>query len=340
MSDEFARRTLRWAALGLLLVIVVLPRFNLRDAGPIAKFTAGATATQYGLPLDVAGYVRLGQYFRHEMPADSLIPPYCYRLLVPIAASALPWSVLTSINVLDVVSLLLAFILLDRLMRRMGLSIRASTMGIVLFVVSFPTFYYGPIGFLDPVCVMLITAMLLAIIEVGPGGGVFTGLFVVGVLVKETNAAMALLPSIWAAATARPMAPAIRRTTILVAVALAILIAIRLAAPFPSRGWFWAPHITAVLENLTRPRAIISLVLTLGLPAIGMFVALLNGAARRTLAEAHIRFLVWGAAIPVSLYLYSLFSAYADGRIIWALYPFAIPIAATLWSRPTATTAA
>jgi hypothetical protein len=34
------------------------------------------------------------------------------------------------------------------------------------------------------------------------------------------------------------------------------------------------------------------------------------------------------------MYLYSLCSAYTDGRIIWIVYPFAIPIAASWFEDP------
>src|SRR5712671_3852371 len=320
---------IRWTLLVAVLLAVALPRFDLHDPGAIRKLTAGATATRYGLPLDVEGYIRLGEYFRGETPADSLIPPYCYRLLVPFAASALPWRVQTSINVLDVLALLLTLVLLDRLLLGLGFDTRARTIGGLLFAVSFPTFYYGAIGFVDPVVLLIETAMILAVFR---GRTIaFTVLLVAGVLVKETTAAMAFLPGAWAWARHRAAGPDARRVAALAAVAAATALAVRTLAPFPERGWLWLPSLGSLADNLSRPRAILSLVFTLGLPAACATIAVVGERAKRRLSPEHLRFLLAGSGLTILLYIYSLFSAYADGRVIWAAYPFLIPISVTLW---------
>jgi hypothetical protein len=316
----------------LVLFSFALIRFDLRDPGPVGRLTAGATATRYGLPLDVAGYVRLTAYFRGQAPADSMIPPYCYRPLVPLLASALPWNPLTSIDVLDIACLLLTLVLLDRLLLRAGYGTRARTLGGLLFAASFPTFYYGAIGFVDPAVLLTLTGMALAAIGGRPLA--FTIWFVAGVLVKETNAVMAALPGVWAWARGEPRRSlaraAIARVAPLALLALALVAGIRMLAPFPEPGWLWRPSAAAVLENFSRPRALLSLVLTLGLPAAAGIAALATGRAARALSPWHLRFFLAASGLAAALYLYSLTAAYADGRVIWGAYPFLIPVAVAM----------
>src|SRR5262245_8681217 len=110
------RFAVRWGLLLLCLLAVVLPRFNLRDPGVIGRLTAGAHATPYGLPMDVAGYIRLADHFRGQTPADSMIAPFCFRPLVPLAASLLPVRSQTGINLIDIACLFLTLLVLDRLL--------------------------------------------------------------------------------------------------------------------------------------------------------------------------------------------------------------------------------
>ncbi|HYJ32206.1 MAG TPA: hypothetical protein VE326_03210 [Candidatus Binatia bacterium] len=320
---------IRWAALVLILLGFALIRFDLRDPGPVRRLTAGATATRYGLPLDVAGYVRLTAYFRGQAPADSMIPPYCYRPLVPLIASALPWGPLTSIDVVDLACLLLTLVLLDRLLFHVGYGMRGRTLGCFLFAASFPTFYYGAIGFVDPAALLALTGMALAALR---GRRLsFAIWLVVGVLIKETNAIMAALPGVepWARGT---RGEALGRAAPLALLAVAIVVGIRMLAPFPEPGWLWRPSPVALLENLARPRALLSLVLTIGLPGAAAVAALATGRAARALSPEHLRFFLTGSALAAALYLYSLTAAYADGRVIWSVYPFLIPMAVAMWA--------
>ncbi|MGE5178990.1 MAG: hypothetical protein ACM3PF_07870 [Bacteroidota bacterium] len=318
----------RWAALVAVLLAVALIRFDLRDPGPIRRLTAGATATRYGLPLDVAGYVRLTAYFRGEVPSDSLIPPFCYRPLVPLAASVLPWSPLTSIDLIDLACLVLTLVALDRLLRHAGYETLGRTTGCLLFAVSFPTFYYGAIGFLDPVVVLTLAGMALAALR---GRRIaFAAWLVIGVLAKETDAIMAALPGLWAWSRGEPLRSAVRVTAPFALLAVAIAVALRTALPFPEQGWLWVPHARVLLENLARPRAVLSLLLTLGLPALLAAAALATGRAARALGGPALRFFLAGAALVSLLYAVSLFAAWADGRVIWGAHPFLIPIAVAL----------
>jgi hypothetical protein len=323
---------LRWFLLAVLLLAVCAPRFNLWDPGPIKRFTASATDTPYGLPLDVEGYRRLSEYFRGDTPADSLISPFCFRPLVPAAASLLPFSSLTSINLLNLVSLFLTVVVLDRTMKQIGLGERARLVGALLFIVSFPTFYYGTLGFVDPPSLLVVSIASFLILR-GQDRAMFA-LVPLAVLVKETNAIIALLPAIrgWASGE-RPIGPAVRLSATLAFIALLVAAGIRVVAPFPDPEFIWWPRLAAVLKNTSRPRAQLSFLLTAGLPTLLAVVGLFAGRVQARIAREQYRYFVGGSLLALSLYGYSLTAAYADGRVVWIIYPFAIPLAAAWFER-------
>src|SRR5436309_10427173 len=136
---HFLRAAAKWLLLGACLAFVALPRFNLRDPAVIKRHTS-ATATRYGLPIDVEGYRRLVLYYRGEAPPDSMIPPFCYRLLAPYVASFIPAPALTAINVLNLLSMFGTMLIIDLVLRYLGIRGRARTIASLLLIFSFPTF--------------------------------------------------------------------------------------------------------------------------------------------------------------------------------------------------------
>lgn len=324
MNRSGAATIARWLFVTLALLAVALPRFDLKDPGPIRRFTSGATSTAYGLPIDVEGYRRLSEYYRGSMPADSMLAPFCFRPLVPALASALPWSSQTSINVVNLLALLLTVVVLDRLTKLLGYGDRARFVGSLLFVISFPTFYYGTIGFVDPPTVLAVTLAALLTLQ-----GRQLALFAVvplAVLIKETSAWLSFLPLAWAWARGRIDARSVGISVGLFSSAVATVAAVHARSDFPDPGFIWIPQVAGVLRNAVRPRTWISLFLTLGLPALLAGAALLTGRAAALRREQR-RFLVAGTVMALGLYAYSLTSAYADGRVVWVAIPFLLPLA-------------
>ena len=316
------RGALRWMMLCGLLLLVVLPRFNLRDPQSVEGVSATGTVTS---SIDVEAYIELAKYFDGRSPAASQIPPYCYRPLVPLAASLLPFDTPTSINLVDILCLLMAMVVLDRMLRVTGYARRYRTLGCAMFVVSFPSFYYGAIGLVDPAAVFVTT--LLAYLTLRERHASFAAALVLGVLVKETNGLMAVLPAAWAWAQGRVTTQVVARTALLIALAATTIASVWALSPFPTADWFWGARFERIGSNLARPRAYLSLALTVGpLGALGL-AAMVSGRARQTLGPPRTRFFQAGIGLAVSLYLWSWFTAYADGRVIWIAYPFLIPLA-------------
>jgi tRNA(Ile)-lysidine synthetase-like protein len=69
--------------------------------------------------------VRLTEFFRGHTPPDSLIAPFCFRPLVPLAASVLPLDAPSAVNVINLLCLMLTVLALDRILGLLGYTVRA-----------------------------------------------------------------------------------------------------------------------------------------------------------------------------------------------------------------------
>ncbi|HEU4724087.1 MAG TPA: hypothetical protein VFU59_02190 [Candidatus Eisenbacteria bacterium] len=320
----------RFAVLALLLVVVCIPRFQMWDPGPVGRLAAGAKSGPWGHPIDVEGYERLVQYFRGAAPADSMIAPFCFRPLAPAVASVIPAPPGVAINLVNIASLLLVLLVLERIGLLAGLGSRGRWAAGLLFTLSFPTFYYGAIGFIDPVAILFASIFLLLTLQ-GSGLLLLIPALVLAVLAKETNAVLALLPLAGAYAGGRWNREAFLDAVVLLATAAGTYILVRAAEPFPGQDVVWLPSLAAAAENLSRPRTYLSLALTIGLPGALAGLALATGRAKATLTAPSLRVLATGTMLAGLLYAYSIFAAYTDGRILWIAYPCLAPIAAAWW---------
>jgi hypothetical protein len=86
-------------------------------------------------------------------------------------------------------------------------------------------------------------------------------------------------------------------------------------------SYFWIPSFTTFFENVTRPRAIISFFLSMGLPGL-MSVIFLFREWRLILKDKTLLALYFGFFSSIALYCFALASAYADGRFIWICSPY------------------
>ena len=311
-------------------MLVASLRFNLHEPGPLRRLSDAARAAPYGHPIDVEGYIRLGEYFRHRVPADSLIQPFSYRPLIPFAASLLPFRVETSINLINLLSLAVAIVLLDFLLLELGFVTRYRTVGCLMFSFSFPTFYYGAIGFLDPVVALMV--ILMGYMAIRGKHVAFLITLALSVLVKETNAAFSVLPALVNPGGERRAGTYARFGAYVLACVVLILFCRRLS-PSGEASWFWNAGLGNVRDNLARLRTYFTFLITVGIPAPFALLAVTTGKAEQTLGRPLYRFLIGGCLISTVLYIASIVAGYADGRVIWVIYPFGIPLALTWFQR-------
>src|SRR5207249_2064105 len=87
---------------------------------------------------------------------------------------------------------------------------------------------------------------------------------------------------------------------------LAAFLSVRAIAPFPEKGWFWKPSLPSLIENLSRPRAYLSLVFTLGIPVVLAIVAILRNQPEKVYGGTNAGLLLWGCVLAVGLYAYGI----------------------------------
>lgn len=163
----------------ILLNIIALPRFNWRDLPqPLNQFVGEK-------PFDVIQYEKYVEFFRGtKNVANELEGPFSYRPLVPLLASVLPFKPNTSINLINLFFLTLGLIYHLRLLRLFGFIENQIIIGALLFILSFPMFYYATSGYIDGSLVGILTVSAYYLFA--DKYSLFIVIFVLGILVKET----------------------------------------------------------------------------------------------------------------------------------------------------------
>jgi len=310
--------------ISLLLVGVTLPRFDREDWVPLVGITAGGANAREHLA-DAEHYINDVRWFRGEIDSGALRAPFSQRPLAPLLASVLPFRPITALNVVGVAALVVGLWFIYFILLEVGLSRRAGLWGATLWSVSFPVFYYGAVGCVDPVSIGLSAAATWAIMT---RRWVATGaLLVAGLFAKETF--IVVVPFLGAALVTIhrfSWRRALAWTVVATAVGVSVMQMTHLIPAGPGGVHGWSSSIAALVANGTRPRAWISFLLGLGIPgllAVGWIATYQREALERR--QILLPFVV-GFLASVGLAGFAFLSAYADGRFIWTGYPFTIPL--------------
>lgn len=299
-------------------------RFDGNDFGPI-KYFVGEGFTEDGLPFDVYQYITYTKYFRGDPSAQTkLESPFAYRPVVPIIASFLPFKAMTSINVLNVLALLVAIIFLNKLLVFLKFNSSFRLLGLVLFIYSFPTFYYGSAGYIDSVLVCCLVISLYVLLK--ERWVLFLVLVIISTGVKETSVVIVFV-SIGYILFKTDFQVSVKIALIVsyIAAYSSVIVIIRNVFGTGSE-YIWMPEIQMILENISRPKTWLSFILTLGIPGFLSFFHLKH--LKKYYNQKSIKLiLLFGFAISILLFVFSILSAYAQGRFIWVSYPFIIPLA-------------
>jgi hypothetical protein len=203
----------------------------------------------------------------------------------------------------------------------LGFSLFHALAGGFLFVVSFPVFYYGTIGYVDPAVYPVLTGGLLAI---------YTGrwkslllLLLAGSMIKETVILLLPVAVAYLIVNRRPWIKFLAAA--LLAYGIPVLV---VRSIFIELGQeLWIPNIDTVLFNL-RHRALFSLILTFGIPGLGMLIFFYNFSRFRAFVSESLYIpVITGGVCVLLLVFYSIIAAYADGRFLWPMTLFNIPFA-------------
>ena len=324
--------------LSLLAAAVTAPRFNRVDWFVGTLTSSGKDSTVHlG---DARNYVSSVQWIRGKAGLygapevsgeDVLRAPYCYRLVVPALAAVLPFSPMTAINTLNLLLVIGAMLLLYRLERLLAITERDALLGCALFVVSFPTFYYSTIGYIDPVVVFVIIACLNFTYDRRYLAAALTIGF--GLLAKESIVIVipALVVGVWQ--TTRSWKVAAAWAILAAGIWTVLWFAVRFWVPVLHHAQ-WHMDLATLEYNLFRPRSWLTMALcasTVAAPFVWMRTPLPE-LRRRAMDPLWLP--MWaGLAGATAHYAYSWLVAYADGRMFWPIFCFAIPIAIHLTAR-------
>ena len=305
------------------MLVVIYPRFDRQDRFGIDQFTSKGQPSAIALA-DAGKYINHVKFFRGEVGSESLRAPWAYRPLPTFLASFVPLKPITAINVINFIFLFLGLLFLLKSLAILGISATTTALGGFAYVVSFPVFFYGAIGYIDPVLVGMLSIGHYLVLS--KKHLLFFSLLFLGAFVKDPY--IIILPA-WAAYQYSLAKSSWFRIALVTISAMLIFIltiyVIRAVSPV-SDDFFWVPSKTLLEFNLFRVNAWLTWLLTfgpMGFIAVWFSVkenfALIENPALISLAV--------GLAGALAVLAYSFFSVYLDGRYIWIAYPFMIPLA-------------
>ncbi len=302
----------------LSLVVIIIPRFNWGDVGPLKPFVGT-------LPFDIEQYISYTEFFRGEKDDNTQLEgPFVYRPLTPLLASFLPFEALTSINIVNLIVLLLTLIPLLKMLNLLKFKSNYVFLGGILFVYSFPLFYYGTSGYIDSVLIgFIMTAVYLMLSN---KIFLFFVVFALGVGVKETIVILIPVFAIYLFFQSNFSVKKNISLLLLLILVYSICTILLRNIISESETYIWLPNLKFIIDNLVRPKTYLSILLTFGIPGIGALLYI-NVALRKQSFISQQPALVTGLIVSMLISFFSLFAAYADGRHIWTSYPFTIPLA-------------
>lgn len=195
--------------------------------------------------------------------------------------------------------------------------------GQIIFVFSFPLFYYAATGYVDSVLLFFIFLSVYFIIR--QQYPLFFFAFILGMAVKET---MIIIIPVFIAhlLVNRKIGMKVKIyyliTIVLILSAESLLLRNLIA---DKKVYLWMPRYEVLIENLTRLKTYVSFGLSFGLPGLGALLYFKNSKCKLYSSQIELVFLT-GLICAILLSLFSIFAAYSDGRHIWLSYPFTIPL--------------
>lgn len=307
----------------MALIAVITPRFDQRDLGPVESITGTEAGGNLG---DAANYVRFVEAIRGDV--EELPPaPFRYRPLTPVFAAPLPLDAMTALNVVNVLALAASTMGMWWILAALGSPGRLRMLGCLLFVVSFPTFYYGTIGYVDP--------LAIAFVMFGTGAALtdrrilLLALLPFAALARESTVIVIPVAIAWMIVRGLPRREVVKWSLVWFAAFGATVAAVRLGLQAEGTN-LWKPSLDLAIENLSRVRTWLSAALTLGVPALVLVVR--HRSVRRLPSELQVVLGV-GMLLSLGVFAYAILAAYADGRFLWPIYVYTVPAAVLVLAR-------
>lgn len=296
-----------------------LPRFN------------GNQVIVKQVPYDAKYFENYVEFFRGNSLELPLRPATNWRFLVPLTASYLPFSALTSINLINALFLALGLFIFYHALQLLNIPNIKKWQSIWLFLVSFPMFYYASIAYVDTALFLFVAISIYATFK--QKAWLFILAVLLGLCVKETIAIC--IPFYLFYHFKNNKKNAIFVTLVTFILYLFVLYFIRKYAPISletTRNNFWTFNLESASINFHRFNSWFSVILSFGLVGFLFFKKLFTITFRQIIENP--LYLACLASIGSAIFLYflSYFSTIADGRIIWLSYFYMLLVAVSSWT--------
>lgn len=297
----------------LLFLALFLPRFN------------GNQLIVKQAPYDAKYYENYVEYFRGNQLNTALRPATNWRFLVPLTASYLPFSALTSINIINGIFLALGLIVFYCALQYLNIISLKKWQALWLFLFSFPMFYYSSISYVDTSLFLFIAMSVYSAFK--KQEWLFILAILLGLCVKETIAIA--IPFYLFYHFKKNKKNAIYVTTITVILYIIGIYIIRKYAPISieaTRYNFWKFNFNSASINFNRFNSWFSVILSFGIVGF-LFLIKISKKNIREIYNSNLHLACLASISSVFLlYLLSYFSTIADGRIIWLSYFYMLMI--------------
>lgn len=287
-----------------LLVLVSYPRFNWRELpSPLNKLTGTK-------PFDVEQYEKYVEFFRGNTELRSeLEGPFSYRPLVPFLASFFPFDALTSINIVNLIFLGVGFFYLIKLLLEFKIPENLIFIGLIIFIVSFPLFYYATSGYIDA---SLIGILLVINYYLFTSKYIYFIIsFLFGIFVKETTIIMVPVAAVYFLLNDKIKSKIFKGVLPIFLYLIAVAI-IRSLAP-QKENYIWKPSLEIFIYNISRVKTYLTFFMTLGIPGL-LTIYLIFTEKKKSISKKLLLPMITGFSFSILLWTYSLFAAYSDGR--------------------------
>lgn len=300
----------------ILFYLITVPRFNWRPLpSPFNNFVGNK-------PFDVEQYEKYVEYFRGSTQlVYELEAPFSYRPLVPYLASFLLFDALTSINLINLLILSIGLIYLIKFLLYLNIAEKLVTIGLIIFIVSFPVFYYTTSGYIDASLIGILLIINYYLFRNKYFHFLFS--FLTGIFIKETIIIILPVATVYFILNEKSKNKFVKSIFPYLLYILVVII-IRTFAPH-KENYIWSPSIEIFIYNISRVKTYLSFILTLGIPGV-LSLYLIFTDKKKNIPGGLLFPLTTGFLFSGLLWFYSVFAAYSDGRQLWTSYVFTIPL--------------
>jgi len=298
---------------------MILPRFN------------GNQVIVKQVPYDAKYFENYVEYFRGNSLELALRPATNWRFLVPLMASYLPFSALTSINLINALFLALGLFIFYFALQLLNIPNIKKWQSIWLFLFSFPMFYYASIAYVDTALFLFIAISIYATFK--QQAWLFVLAVLLGLCVKETIAIS--IPFYLFYHFKNNKKNAIFVTLVTFILYLFGLYFIRKYAPISletTRNNFWTFDLKSASINFHRFNSWFSVILSFGLVGFLFFKKLFTKTFHQIIENPLYLACLASFGSAIFLYFLSYFSTIADGRIIWLSYFYMLMVVNRPWT--------